>query len=123
MYVKSVSLYLQKMEQLEKSHHEVYQKILKRISRKKVRRTEKDTAGLTMDLVVEQELMRSLKTSGGLTRGSFRGGMFDAKRQQWILSVTACSSMNKAMQLLTEMQYTSGEQHREISESRKNERH
>ena len=59
MYVKSVSLYLQKMEQLEKSHHEVYQKILKRISRKKIRRTEKDTAGLTMDLVVEQDLMRS----------------------------------------------------------------
>ena len=34
-----------------------------------VRRSDRLWAGLSSDLVIEQVLMRSMKTSGGLTRG------------------------------------------------------
>ena len=34
-----------------------------------VRRSDRQWAGLSTDLVIEQVLMRSIKTSGGLTRG------------------------------------------------------
>ena len=42
-----------------------------------VRRSNRLWAGLSTDLVIEQVLMRSLKTSGGLTRGS---GMTERQR-------------------------------------------
>ena len=42
-----------------------------------VRRSNRLWAGLSTDLVVEQELMRSLKTSDGLTRGR---GMTERQR-------------------------------------------
>ena len=105
------------MEKLEKTHPVIHEQFLKGYH--VMRRTDKDFAGLSMDLAIEQELMRSFKTSGGLTRGGFRGGLLDARRQQWILSMPVCSSMNKAMQLLTGIQYISGEQHQELGESRK----
>jgi hypothetical protein len=35
-----------------------------------VRRSERNWSGLPADLIIEQVLMRSLKSTGGLTRGS-----------------------------------------------------
>ena len=66
-YAKSASLYLQNMLGLEKSNPIVYERFkdLKFI----VRRSERYWAGLPCDLIIEQVLMRSLKTTGGLTRG------------------------------------------------------
>ena len=77
------------MEKLEKPHPVIHEQFLKGYH--VMRRTDKDFAGLSMDLAIEQELMRSFKTSGGLTRGGFRGGLLDARRQQWILSMLVCS--------------------------------
>lgn len=45
-------------------------------------------------------LMRSLKTSGGLTRGR---GFDENRRAQWILAMPACAEYNNAMQDLTGM--------------------
>jgi hypothetical protein len=42
--------------------------------------------------------MRSVKSSGGLTRGRCIG---EAQRAQWILSMPACADNNSAMQELT----------------------
>ena len=53
-----------------------------------VRRTSKYWAGLPCDLVIEQVLMRSLKSTGGLTRGT---GMSDVTRSIWLLSNPICS--------------------------------
>ncbi len=50
---------------------------------------------LVVDLVVEQTLMRSLKSTGGLTRGS---GMTEDMRNLWTLSVPVTSEYNSAMQ-------------------------
>ena len=39
--------------------------------------------------------MRSVKTTGGLTRGR---GMGETQRTSWLLSMPACAEMNAAMQ-------------------------
>ena len=50
-------------------------------------------AGLSCDFVIEQILMRSLKSTGGLTRGS---GMTEDMRNLWTSSAPATSEYNIA---------------------------
>ena len=71
-------------------------------------RSDRYWAGLSADLIIEQVLMRSLKTTGGLTRGS---GMTESQRRVWLLSTPACAQVNSAMQELTEVSYTISDQH------------
>ena len=47
-----------------------------------IRRTNQYWAGLGSDLVIEQTLMRSLKSTDGLTRGS---GMTEHQRARWTM--------------------------------------
>ena len=60
-----------------------------------VRRSDRYWAGLPADQVIEQTLMRSLKTSGGLTRGS---GMSDIQRAVWLLSMPVCFTNKDKME-------------------------
>ena len=60
--------YLQEISELENRHPDVNLKFVN--GRHVVRRSNKFWAGLSSDLVIEQTLMRSLKTSGDLTHGS-----------------------------------------------------
>ena len=60
--------------------------------------------------------MRSIKSSGGLTRGR---GIGEAQRAQWILSIPACADYNSAMQELTGVGYFTSDQHKEASHARK----
>ena len=55
--------------------------------------------------------MRSIKTTGGLTRGR---GMTETQRLVWLLSAKACSEINLAMQNLTALNFTTSEQHNEV---------
>ena len=64
------------------------------------RRSDRFWAGLSSDLVIEQVLMRSVKITGGLTRGS---GMDESQRASWLLSMPACAEINVAMKDLTEI--------------------
>ena len=66
-------------------------------------------AGLSSDLVIEQVLMRSVKSSGGLTHGR---GMAESQRAQWLLSIPACASISSAMQEFTSRCYASSGQQR-----------
>ena len=66
-------------------------------------------------LVIEQCLMRSLKSTGGLTRGS---GMTERQRLTWLLSMPACAETNLAMQELTGIKYNSSEQNKDMTKSR-----
>ena len=59
--------------------------------------------------------MRSLKTTGGLTRGS---GMTESQRLVWLLSTPACAQVRCAMQKLTEVAYTTRDQHKDVSKVR-----
>ena len=112
-YLKSAHLYLQKMYALKDDNSEVHQKFQSGFH--VIRRSSQYWAGLGSDLVIEQTLMRSLKSQGGLTRGS---GMSEHQRTVWAMSSTVSSIYNLAMQDLTARSYTTSEQHKELSASR-----
>ena len=56
-----------------------------------LRRSDCFWAGLSSDLVTEQVLIRSVKTTGGLTRGR---GMDESQWASWLLSMLACAEIN-----------------------------
>ena len=74
-YTKSLYLYLQGMDNLEESHPDVYEHFKQ--GNHVIRRSDRYWAGLSPDLVIEQALMRSIKSTGGLTRGP---GMDETQR-------------------------------------------
>lgn len=113
LYAKSVYLYLQSMSKLNETHPDVYQQFENGYH--VVRRSDRYWAGLSTDLVIEQVLMRSMKTCGGLTRGR---GMSETQRTVWLLSTPACAEINRAMQEFTGIYYSSSEQHVDSREAR-----
>ena len=65
LYTKSLHIYLQLMGDLPYEHPEVNERFI--LDLHGVRRSDRFWAGLSAELIIEQILMRSLKTSGGLT--------------------------------------------------------
>ena len=80
-----------------------------------VRRSDRYWGGLFTDLVIEQVLMRSVKSQGGLTRGR---GINEIQRLLWLLSMPACAQVNVAIQTLTGVRYESSKQHKELGKAR-----
>lgn len=74
-YTKSAHIYIQDMYDLKETNPKVYDHFLS--GHFVIRRSDRFWSGLSTDLVIEQVLMRSLKTTGGLTRGR---GMEEAQR-------------------------------------------
>ena len=112
-YLKSAYFYVNEMCKLEERHPEVYTQFMKGFH--VIRRSNKFWAGLSSDLVIEQTLMRSLKSSGGLTHGS---GMTEEMRALWTMSSPITAEYSEMMQDLTDLMYASNEQHRESTQSR-----
>ena len=81
------------MQDLQKKNPGVYQCFMNGFN--VVRRTDKFFAGIGTDLMIEQELMRSLKTTGGLTHGR---GMTELQRIKWVLSTTTSGAVRQAME-------------------------
>ena len=106
------SYYLQEMSELENRHPDVYLKFVN--GRHVERRNNKLWAGLSSDLVNEQTLMRSLKTSGGLTHGS---GMNEEQRSLWTMSMPVTAMYNIAMQDFNNLTYTTSDQHKETTDA------
>ena len=67
LYTKCARVYLQQMANLKEEHPDVHQRFEDGLH--VIRRSDRLWAGLSSDLIIEQVLMRSMKTSGGLTRG------------------------------------------------------
>ncbi len=101
------------MESLPEHHPEVYQHFQAGLY--VGRRSERYWAGLSQDLLIEQVLMRSIQTTGGLTRAH---DMTDTHHLVWLLSAYACSEVNLVMQELTSVNYVMSEQHIDMSASR-----
>lgn len=117
-YLKSARLYLQQMLELRVTHPDVFQRFMK--GHYSIRRSNRYWAGLSSDLVIEQVLMRSLKTNGGLTRGT---GIGEHERLVWLLSMPACAEVNDSMQLVTGVSFTTSEQHKDSSKTRQSQDH
>ena len=72
-----------------------------------VRPSDRFWAGLSPDLIIEQVLMRSVKTLDGVTRGK---GMTENQRLVWVLSMPVYASINETMQKFSGVSYeTSGQ--------------
>ena len=112
-YLKSAYLYLQKMLTLESDNPAVFQKSVNGYH--VIRRSDQYWAGIGSDLVIEQTLMRSLKSTWGLTRGS---GMTEHQRAAWTMSAPVSSAYNYAMQEFCETVYTTSDQHKDESAPR-----
>ena len=85
LYAKSAYVYLQMMTALPETHPDVHKKFEEGFH--VVRRSNRYWAGLSTDLIIEQVLMRSVKTHGGLTRGK---GFTETQRLVWVLSDKRC---------------------------------
>ena len=92
------------MSGLEIKHPDVFRKFTNGLQ--VIRRSNQFWAGLSSDLVIEQTLMRLLKSTGGLTHGS---GMNEEQRSLWTMSVR--------MQEFNHLSYTTSEQHKESTEA------
>ena len=72
-------------------------------------------AGVSTDLAIEQELMSSIKKTGGLTRGC---GMTELQCVKWLLSTPACAEIKSAVHSLTGISFETIEQHKALQSSR-----
>ena len=112
-YTKCVWIYLQQMSKLEDEHPTVYHHFIQGLH--VVRRSNRFWAGLPTDLVIEQALMRTLKTTGGLTRGR---DMTEQQCLTWVMAMPACAEVNKIMQDVTGINYNTGEPNKDMSVTR-----
>jgi hypothetical protein len=113
-YAKSARLYLQEMEALQEKHPWLHNNFENGLHA--VRRTGRHWAGLWSDLIIEQTLMRSIKSRGGLTRGR---GMTESVRHMWVLSLNYSAAIHEAMTSLSGLTVVSSEQHIEMGVSRR----
>ena len=97
LVTKSVYIYLQQTQVLPLGRPEVYERFYN--GHHVIRRSGRFWAGLSPDLVIEQVLMGSVKSTGGLTCGR---GFEVSSRSQWLLSMPVCSEIKCAMQELTD---------------------
>ena len=88
------------MCQLEARHPDVYNKFTKCFHL--ICRSNHSWAGLSSDLVTEQTLMWSLKSSGSLTHGS---EMTEEMRALWTMYMPITSVYNNAMQEFNDLTY------------------
>lgn len=80
-----------------------------------IRRTEKFWSGVWSDMTIEQVLMRSLKSIGGLTGGR---GITATTLATWINSMPACSRVCEAIEEFSGVRSVSSDQHVELREAR-----
>ena len=113
-YAKSARLYLQLMLELPLSHPWLYENISTK-GFHFIRRSDKFWSGLWPDIIIEQVLMRSVKSRGGLTRGR---GMSESVCMLWIRSMHYCGSLHQSLSTLTDHTHSTSDQHAELGHSR-----
>lgn len=113
LYTKSSYVYLTDMQSLANTHPDVHVQFVN--GHHVMRRSDRHWAGLFTDLIIEQVLMRSVKSSGELTRGR---GLSENQRSQWLLSMPACAEVTNVINEFTGVAYTTSEQHKEAGNFR-----
>ena len=113
-YAKSARLYLQSMDKLPESYPWLYD-CFKEKGRHAIKRSERFWAGLWSDLVIQQVLMRSVKSREDLSRGR---GMYENARTIWIHSMHRLAGVHGAMSALTGQIHQASDQHVKEREAR-----
>ena len=106
---KCSRLYVQEMQGLSKTNLWLHQQFLD--GHHAVRRSGRLWAGLWSDLVIEQTLMRSIKCTGGLTRGR---GFGENVQNIWAMSISHSAAIHEAMTKLSGVNVGSSDQNIEI---------
>ena len=91
-YAESARLYLQLMDELPVDYPWLYN--LFQLRYYTIRRSDRFWAGLWTGLAIEQSLMRTVKSRGGLTRAR---GMTESVLLLWVLSGHKCAEIHKAL--------------------------
>lgn len=114
-YAKSTHIYLQLMAKLEESMSATELQKFASDGCFTVRRSDKFWSGIATDQTIEQVLMRSMKSSGGLTHGR---GISASTLARWVHSMPATSRVIEAVHDFSGVVKVSSEQHVELRESR-----
>lgn len=93
-YAKSARLYVQQMKSLASNPMTESVNAQFESGNHSIRRTNRFWAGLSTDLVIEQTMMRSIKSRGGLTRGR---GMHETSRETWLATLSTCAGVRAAL--------------------------
>ena len=112
-YAKSSRLYLQLMLELPFSFPDIHEKFTND-GFHTIRRSDRFWGGLWSDVIIEQVMMHSLKSRGGLTRGR---GVTETVRLTWIYSMHGAASVHNSMTELTNARHRTSEQHIELGKS------
>ena len=94
LFTKSAHLFFQSMNELSSTNRDVYQMFMN--DHHVVRRSDSFWAGVSTDLAIEQELMSSVKKTGGMTR---RRAMTELERA--LLSTSMCAEIKRAIHSLS----------------------
>ncbi len=113
-YAKCAHLYVQDMLQLKNSHPQVYKEFAEK-GFFSINRTGTPWAGVWSDMVIEQTLMRSMKSSGGLTRGR---GITDSVLTRWICGSPGSTAICTSLEEFAGVVFVGGEQHVDFRLSR-----
>ena len=114
-YAKCFRMYLQQMLELPSNYLSIY-KFFKENYYHIVRRSNQYWAGLWSDLVIGLVMMKSIKSRGGLIRGS---RMTESVRHQWVHSNHACTAIHHAMTKIMSLSLLYFEQHVQMGKTRK----
>ena len=109
-YVKSITLFLEKMSKLSTTHPFVSAKFQEGFF--VVRRSEKFWAGIFPDLCIEQALMGGAKGVGGLSRVR---GFDEVVRLVWLLSTPVCAAVVQCLYNLVGLRVNAQDTHQDLS--------
>ena len=104
-YAKAISLFPVEMMRMKKEEPENWTKLAKTHV---IRCSYSHWSGIATDLIIEQVLMCSLKSIGGLSHG---WGWSEAQQLSWLLSRPTCAEYNHSLQILTSFSFLSSDQH------------
>lgn len=116
-YAKSCQLYLQQMRSLKDRMPQNEYEAFTTGANFTIRRNNKFFSGTWTDMVIEQSLMKSMKSSGGLTRGR---GISETVLTTWTLGTVYLQNICDCVETFCNVAYQSSEQHVELSETRIN---
>ena len=91
-YAKCGRLYVEQMQRLPATHPWLFER-LNSDQCHSVRRSDRYWTGLSTDLIIEQVMMRNVKSRGGLTHGR---GMNKNVRHLWVCSMHKCAAVHAA---------------------------
>ena len=113
-YAKSVCIYIPDMLCLDKSKFDIFNHFLS--GGFVIHRADCFCGGLSTDLVIEQVLMRSLKTR---LLVDLLAEMDEKQRTRWLLAMPACVEVNYMIHELTHERSKTSEQHKDMSEAKR----